>query len=68
MSINPNSPEFQGLSPHEKLERIKAAFFTPEGREERIARGLKALEGPRPDFHLSPEMWKHIAESPDLPT
>jgi len=54
------------LTPQDLLERLKASHFTPEGRPERIAKALHALEGPKPSFQLSPEMWRQIAEDPEL--
>jgi hypothetical protein len=45
-----------------KLAELKAEYFTPEGREERIAKALQALETPSLDC----ETWKWIAEDADL--
>jgi hypothetical protein len=49
-----------------KLAELKAKHFTPEGREERIAKALQALEMPAPGFTLDRETWKWIAEDADL--
>ena len=50
----------------QKLAELKAKHFTPEGREERIAKALQTLEAPTPGFTLDYETWKWIAEDPDL--
>jgi hypothetical protein len=64
----PNDPQkpSEDLTPDERRRRLKERFFTPEGREERIARGLRAFAGPKPTFRLTPEEWKYIAESADF--
>jgi hypothetical protein len=49
-----------------KLAELKAKHFTPEGREERIAKALQALEMPAPGFTLDRETWKWIVEDADL--
>jgi hypothetical protein len=49
-----------------KLAELKAKHFTPEGREERIAKALHALEARSPGFTLDRETWKWIAEDADL--
>ena len=49
-----------------KLAELKAKHFTPEGREERIAKALQALEMPARSFTLDRETWKWIAEDADL--
>jgi len=49
-----------------KLAELKARHFTPEGREERIAKALQALEMPAAGFPLDRETWKWIAEDADL--
>jgi hypothetical protein len=69
MSEMPDEPATtpdKTLRPTAELERLKAAHFTPRDREERIARALRALEGPKLDFELPPELWATIAEDPDL--
>ena len=49
-----------------KLAELKAKHFTPEGREERIAKALQALEVPAHGFTLDRETWTWIAEDADL--
>ncbi len=49
-----------------ELERLKAQQWSPKGREERILRAMRALNGPKPTFILSREEWKTIAEDPNL--
>jgi len=46
------------------LSDLKKERFTPEGRDERIARSLAALNQ-QTSIHLSPEEWQRIAEDPD---
>ena len=48
-----------------KLEELKKRRFTDEGKDERIARSLAALNQ-QTSIHLSPEEWKLIAEDPDI--
>ncbi len=51
-----------GLS---RLELLKRAHFTPEGKAERVARALAALhEDER--IKLSPEKWKWVAENSSI--
>jgi len=52
-----------GRSP--RLERLIRQRFPVEGKAERIARALAALQQDEP-IHLTPEQWKQIAEDPDL--
>lgn len=61
-----SKPAPPAAPPRLLIEQFKAAHFTPEGRDDRVARGLRALEGPEPAFQLPPEAWKQIAEDPDL--
>jgi hypothetical protein len=49
-----------------KLAELKAKHFTPEGREERVAKALKTLEIPAPGFTLDRETWKWLVEDADL--
>jgi hypothetical protein len=49
-----------------KLAGLKAKHFTPEGREERIAKALQVLETLPPSFALDRETWKWLAEDADL--
>lgn len=49
-----------------KLAELKAKHFTPEGREERIAKALQLLETPVLGFTLDRETWKWVAEDADL--
>jgi hypothetical protein len=48
------------------LRRLKAAHFTADGREQRVARALEATNGPLPPFQLDPQVWQQIAEDPSL--
>jgi hypothetical protein len=52
-------------SPDSKLEALKRQRFGPEGKAERVARSLAALnqEGA---IRLTPEEWRRIAEDPDI--
>jgi hypothetical protein len=50
----------------QELEQLKSAHFNPEDREERIARGLRALQGPKPSINLSKSAWKQIAEDSEI--
>ena len=49
-----------------KLAELKAKHFTPEDREERVAKALKALETPASGFMIDRETWKWIAQDADL--
>jgi len=49
-----------------KLAELKAKHFTLQGREERIAKALQALEMHAPGFRLDRKTWKWIAEDADL--
>jgi len=51
------------LSPH--LEEPIQKRFPPEGKAERVARGLAALHQEE-RIKLTPEEWKWVAEDPDL--
>ena len=49
------------------LEKLKAAAWAPEGREERVARALEAWRQlAPPTFELDAAAWKWIAEDADL--
>lgn len=50
-----------------KLERLKAKWFSPKGREERVARALEILSMPGPSFNLDKETWVWIAEGSPAP-
>jgi len=50
----------------QKLAELKAKHFTPEGRKDRIAKALRALETARFGFALDQETWKWLAEDADL--
>jgi uncharacterized protein (DUF433 family) len=50
----------------EELERMKAARFPAEGKEQRVAAALRALEEFRWKLPLSTEEVRWIAEDPDL--
>jgi hypothetical protein len=50
-----------------ELERIKAATWPEQGKDEQIARAVAAIDGLRlPAYYLDPETWKYIAESPGV--
>jgi hypothetical protein len=49
-----------------KLAQLKAKHFTPEGREERIARALEILNLPGPGFNADKETWIWAAENGDI--
>lgn len=44
---------------------LRARHFSPEAREERIARSLAAVEGPSP-IQLDAETWRWVAEDIEL--
>ena len=48
-----------------RLEELKRKHFTPEGKAERVARSLAALQGLTP-IPLTREQWKIIAEDADV--
>jgi hypothetical protein len=48
-----------------RLETLKQARFTPQTRDERVARSLAALNQ-TVVFNLTPEEWCQIAEDPGL--
>jgi hypothetical protein len=64
-------PVSEDCGPQEKpissarLEELKKQKFTPEGKEERIAKGLAALHQ-EPTIVLPTDVWRRIAEDPDL--
>ena len=47
------------------LEELIRKRFPPEGKAERVARGLAALHQEE-RIKLTPEEWKWVAEDPDL--
>ncbi len=49
----------------ERLEELIKQRFTPEGKEERVAKALAALYQEEP-IHLSREEWKWMAEDAEL--
>ena len=53
------------VSPVSKLEALKRERFRPEGKAERIAKSLAALNQSEP-IELSLEEWRLITEDPDL--
>jgi hypothetical protein len=53
------------VSPASKLEALKRERFRPEGKAERIATSLAALNQSEP-IELSLEEWRLITEDPDL--
>jgi len=46
----------------DKLLALKAKRFTPEGREDRIARALEILSLPGPSFKVDKETWIWAAQ------
>ena len=52
-------------TPLSKLEALKRAHFTPEGKAERIAKARAALYEEE-SIRLSPQAWKWVAEDPDI--
>ena len=52
--------------PKDKLAELKAKHFTPEGREERIARALEMLNMPGPSFNLDKETWLWVAQAAEI--
>ena len=67
MSSNPPIQTKPTGDRREELERIKAATWPEEGKQERIRRALRAIDELRPPpWSFDPETWKHIAESPDV--
>jgi hypothetical protein len=63
--ISLEDPLSQTSQSSSKLEELKKQRFTPEGKDERIARSLAALNQ-QPSIHLSPEEWQRIAEDSDI--
>jgi hypothetical protein len=53
--------QFGSVSPDSRLTILKRQKFTVEGREQRIAASLAALEAPQPTV-LTREQWKEIVE------
>ena len=49
-----------------KLLELKAKRFTPEGREDRIARALEILSLPGPSFKLDKETWIWAAQEAEI--
>jgi len=50
----------------DKLAELKAKHFTPEGREERIARALEILSLPGPSFKVDRKTWIWAAQDADI--
>jgi hypothetical protein len=50
----------------DRLAELKAKHFTPEGREERIARALEILNLPGPSFNLDKETWIWVAQDVEI--
>ena len=48
-----------------RLEALKRQRFTREGKAERVARSLSALNQRAPT-RLTPEEWRWVAEDPDI--
>lgn len=44
-----------------RLEELKRRHFTPEGKAERVARALAALNEEQP-ISLTPEQWRQVVE------
>ncbi len=51
--------------PNKKLVEAKRQRFTAEGKRERIAKSLSALNQP-PSIRLTADEWRQIVEDPDL--
>ena len=50
-----------------EFERMLREKFSPEGREERIARSLAALrEAQEHTIKLTPEQWKEVLDDEDV--
>jgi hypothetical protein len=49
----------------EKLAALKRARFTPDGKDERVARSLGALRQ-EVAIHLSTDDWRQLVEDSDL--
>lgn len=56
----------QKETPTEKLAELKAKHFSPRGRKLRIAKALKMLKRPGPNFKLDRETVKWIAQDADI--
>jgi len=52
--------------PKDKLSELKAKHFTPEGRDERIAKALEILNLPGPSFTLDKGTWVWAAQEADI--
>ena len=50
----------------DRLAELKAKHFTPEGREERIAKALEILGRSGPTFKLDKETVKWIAQDVEI--
>jgi len=50
----------------DKLRELKAKRFTPEGREDRIARALEILSLPGPSFKVDKETWIWAAQEAEI--
>lgn len=48
-----------------RMTLVRASHFKSEGREQRIARSLEALDGPNP-IQLNAAVWRWLAEDPDI--
>lgn len=57
---------YEKLTGRARLARHKAMHFDRQGREERIARALLALNMPGPTFTLDYETWKWIAQEAEI--
>ena len=50
----------------DKLRELKAKHFTPEGREERIAKALEILSRPGPTFKLDKGTVRWITQDVEI--
>ncbi len=50
----------------DKLLELKAKRFTPEGREDRIAKALELLSLPGPSFKVDKETWIWAAQEAEI--
>jgi len=53
-------------STKDKLLELKAKRFTPEGREDRIARAVEILRLPGPSFNVDKETWIWAAQEAEI--
>lgn len=59
-------PDFVHLVNNVPLYELKTKRFTPEGREDRIARALEILSLPGPSFKVDKETWIWAAQEAEI--